>query len=248
MEEQRDLRPRLCHVVRGKHGYGFHLHGDKGGRGNFAGDVEPGSPAALAGLRAGDRLVAVNGDDVEGGPHREVVRRIGARPHEVYLLVVDSETDDLLKRRQLKCTEEMAVDGLPDLEPPTRPSEENRGEVLGHDHEDDRGREFHHETSIDIHREDDGRLEFDGPTDSDIRGEDDHEGRRKDSCEGGATFNGDRPDVEVVHDQEGMVGNFSRGRRASDAEDRECGEDHADEVSVADRFTCLVSPSPNPNR
>ena len=220
MEEQRDLRPRLCHVVRGKHGYGFHLHGDKGGRGNFAGDVEPGSPAALAGLRAGDRLVAVNGDDVEGGPHREVVRRIGARPHEVYLLVVDSETDDLLKRRQLKCTEEMAVDGLPDLEPPTRPSEENRGEVLGHDHEDDRGREFHHETSIDIHREDDGRLEFDGPTDSDIRGEDDHEGRRKDSCEGGATFNGDRPDVEVVHDQEGMVGNFSRGRRASDAEDR----------------------------
>uniref|UniRef100_A0A8C4R7J6 PDZ domain-containing protein n=1 Tax=Eptatretus burgeri TaxID=7764 RepID=A0A8C4R7J6_EPTBU len=207
-----------------------------------AGDVEPGSPAALAGLRAGDRLVAVNGDDVEGGPHREVVRKIGERPHEVYLLVVDSETDDLLKRRQLKCTEAMAVDGLPDLEPPTLSSKENRGEVLEDDHEDDRGREFHRETSIDIHREDDGRLEFNGPTNSDICGEDDHEGQRKDSSEGGATFNGDRPDVEVVrgepvvHDQEGMVRNFSRGRRDSDAEDQECGEDHADQDDETSRL------------
>ena len=59
------LRPRLCRLVRGEHGYGFHLHGEKGRRGQFIRRVEPGSPAEAAALRAGDRLVEVNGVNVE---------------------------------------------------------------------------------------------------------------------------------------------------------------------------------------
>lgn len=47
------LRPRLCRLVRGEQGYGFHLHGEKGRRGQFIRRVEPGSPAEAAALRAG---------------------------------------------------------------------------------------------------------------------------------------------------------------------------------------------------
>lgn len=66
------LRPRLCCLVRGEHGYGFHLHGEKGRRGQFIRRVEPGSPAEAAELRAGDRLVEVNGVNVEGETHHQV--------------------------------------------------------------------------------------------------------------------------------------------------------------------------------
>lgn len=66
------LRPRLCLLVRGEHGYGFHLHGEKGRRGQFIRRVEPGSPAEAAALRAGDRLVEVNGVNVEGETHHQV--------------------------------------------------------------------------------------------------------------------------------------------------------------------------------
>lgn len=65
-------RPRLCCLVRGEHGYGFHLHGEKGRRGQFIRRVEPGSPAEAAELRAGDRLVEVNGVNVEGETHHQV--------------------------------------------------------------------------------------------------------------------------------------------------------------------------------
>ena len=66
------LRPRLCRLVRGEHGYGFHLHGEKGRRGQFIRRVEPGSPAEAAALRAGDRLIEVNGVNVEGETHHQV--------------------------------------------------------------------------------------------------------------------------------------------------------------------------------
>lgn len=107
------LRPRLCLLVRGEHGYGFHLHGEKGRRGQFIRRVEPDSPAEAAALRAGDRLVEVNGVNVEGETHHQVVQRIKAVEGQTRLLVVDKETDEELHRRQLTCTEEMAQQGLP---------------------------------------------------------------------------------------------------------------------------------------
>ncbi|WP_369012512.1 PDZ domain-containing protein, partial [Klebsiella pneumoniae] len=58
------LRPRLCVLEKGPSGYGFHLHGEKGKTGQFIRLVEPDTPAAAAGLLAGDRLVFVNGESV----------------------------------------------------------------------------------------------------------------------------------------------------------------------------------------
>jgi len=66
------FKPRLCHVVRGASGYGFHLHGEKGTKGQHIRKIEADSPAELAGLKVGDRIVAVNGVNVEEDDHHEV--------------------------------------------------------------------------------------------------------------------------------------------------------------------------------
>lgn len=75
-------------------GYGFNLHAEKskssvptngnsgsgGGLpfsgGQFIGKVDRGSPAESAGLREGDRIVQVDGVDIEGETHSKVVARI----------------------------------------------------------------------------------------------------------------------------------------------------------------------------
>ncbi|CAB1344320.1 unnamed protein product [Coregonus sp. 'balchen'] len=68
-----ELLPRLCHMVKGEQGYGFNLHSDKTRRGQFIRSVDPGSPAQHADLRPGDRLVEVNGVNIEALRHSEVV-------------------------------------------------------------------------------------------------------------------------------------------------------------------------------
>lgn len=70
-----ERKPRLCVMTKGDSGYGFHLHGEKGKSGQFIRKVEPGSPAEAAGLRAGDRVVAVNGVNVERETHHQASRR-----------------------------------------------------------------------------------------------------------------------------------------------------------------------------
>uniref|UniRef100_A0A3B3YMR6 Na(+)/H(+) exchange regulatory cofactor NHE-RF n=1 Tax=Poecilia mexicana TaxID=48701 RepID=A0A3B3YMR6_9TELE len=107
---ENELRPRLCFLIKGQRGYGFHLHGEKKKGGQFIRTVEPGSPADLAGLRPGDRLVEVNGENVEKESHHQVVNRICETPHRTRLLVVDRETDDYLRRQGLACTEDQAVE------------------------------------------------------------------------------------------------------------------------------------------
>jgi hypothetical protein len=48
----------------------------------------------------------------------QVVQRIKAVEGQTQLLVVDKETDEELRRRQLTCTEEMAQRGLPPINEP----------------------------------------------------------------------------------------------------------------------------------
>uniref|UniRef100_A0A667ZJQ1 Na(+)/H(+) exchange regulatory cofactor NHE-RF n=1 Tax=Myripristis murdjan TaxID=586833 RepID=A0A667ZJQ1_9TELE len=105
-----ELRPRLCFLTKGDHDYGFHLHGERNKGGQFIRKVEPGSSADLSGLRPGDRVVEVNGENVEHETHHEVVSRIRAVDHRTRLLVVDRETDDYLRSRGLACTEELAIE------------------------------------------------------------------------------------------------------------------------------------------
>uniref|UniRef100_A0A452SBI6 NHERF family PDZ scaffold protein 2 n=1 Tax=Ursus americanus TaxID=9643 RepID=A0A452SBI6_URSAM len=102
----RELRPRLCHLRKGPQGYGFNLHSDKSRPGQYIRSVDPGSPAAHSGLR-------VNGQNVEGLRHAEVVASIKAREDEARLLVVDPETDEYFKRLRVTPTEEHVEGPLP---------------------------------------------------------------------------------------------------------------------------------------
>uniref|UniRef100_A0A8B9E7F8 SLC9A3 regulator 2 n=1 Tax=Anser cygnoides TaxID=8845 RepID=A0A8B9E7F8_ANSCY len=103
---QKELCPRLCHLKKGPNGYGFNLHSEKSRPGQFIRSVDPDSPASRAGLRPQDRLVEVNGINVEGLRHSEVVSHIKARESEARLLVVDPETDDYFKKLGVTPTEE----------------------------------------------------------------------------------------------------------------------------------------------
>nr|XP_020451695.1 Na(+)/H(+) exchange regulatory cofactor NHE-RF2-like [Monopterus albus] len=105
-----NLRPRVCYLVKGKRDYGFHLQGGRKIGGEFIYKVVLGSSADLGGIRPGDRVVEVNGVNVEKDRHHEVVKRVRAIPNRVRLLVVDSDTDEYLRSRGLVCTEDMAVE------------------------------------------------------------------------------------------------------------------------------------------
>ncbi|KAI4799482.1 hypothetical protein KUCAC02_016903 [Chaenocephalus aceratus] len=107
------LRPRQCVLEKGSSGYGFHLHGEKGKTGQFIRLVEPDTPASAAGLLAGDLLAFVNGESVEGESHQQVVARIRATAEALELIVVDSETAELLNKQNLQCRKEFVTEGIP---------------------------------------------------------------------------------------------------------------------------------------
>jgi Na(+)/H(+) exchange regulatory cofactor NHE-RF1 len=100
--------PRLARLVKGGQGYGFNLHGDKNQPGQTISAVDKDSPGELGGLKEGDRLVEVNGSNVEGMSHGEVVKKIKENPNETTLLVCDRETLAYLKEHNRPCTADMA--------------------------------------------------------------------------------------------------------------------------------------------
>lgn len=95
--------PRLCHLIKWVNfdGYGFNLHAEKSRSGQFIGKVDDESPAQLAGLREGDRIVEVNGVNIAQENHRQVVERIKSVQNETRLLVVDEEADKWYKERKI---------------------------------------------------------------------------------------------------------------------------------------------------
>uniref|UniRef100_A0A3Q4H5Y6 NHERF family PDZ scaffold protein 1 n=1 Tax=Neolamprologus brichardi TaxID=32507 RepID=A0A3Q4H5Y6_NEOBR len=120
------LRPRLCVLEKGPSGYGFHLHGEKGKIGQFIRLVESDTPASEAGLLAGDRLMFVNGESVEGDSHQQVVAKIRATSGALELIVVDPETSELLKKHNLQCRKEFVTEGIPI---PGSDSDSDRGDT-----------------------------------------------------------------------------------------------------------------------
>ncbi|NXV92394.1 NHRF1 protein, partial [Calonectris borealis] len=108
---------RLCRLERGPDGYGCHLHGEKGKPGQFIRLVEAGSPAERSGRRAGDRLLEVDGENVERESHQQVVERIRAAVGAVSLLVVDPVADEQLQKRGGPGTDTPAGGGQAALAP-----------------------------------------------------------------------------------------------------------------------------------
>lgn len=86
-------------IIFGIQGYGFNLHAERDKPGQYIGLVDDDSPASSAGLRVQDRIIEVNGVNVEQEKHPEVIARIKAIPGEAKLLVVDRETDIYCKEK-----------------------------------------------------------------------------------------------------------------------------------------------------
>merc|ERR1712013_957766 len=91
-------QPRLCHIKKWPHfnGYGFNLHGDKNKPGQLIGKVDEGSPAEAGGLKIGDRIIEIEGVNVIGTNHKEVVGMIMkcGGGNEVRLLVADRKCEE----------------------------------------------------------------------------------------------------------------------------------------------------------
>uniref|UniRef100_H0YQ27 NHERF family PDZ scaffold protein 4 n=1 Tax=Taeniopygia guttata TaxID=59729 RepID=H0YQ27_TAEGU len=62
--------------------------------GQFLWEVDVGLPAEQAGMKEGDRVLAVNGESIEGLDHEQTVHRIRAREDQVTLLVIDPAGDE----------------------------------------------------------------------------------------------------------------------------------------------------------
>ncbi|NXG21392.1 NHRF3 protein, partial [Grallaria varia] len=95
------LKPRLIEIQKGESGYGFYLRMAQNTGDHIIKDVNSGSPAAMAGLKDNDIVVAVNGEQVEGLDHESVVGKIKQSETKTMLLVVDKETDAMYKLAQI---------------------------------------------------------------------------------------------------------------------------------------------------
>ncbi|XP_053384250.1 Na(+)/H(+) exchange regulatory cofactor NHE-RF1-like isoform X2 [Mercenaria mercenaria] len=104
-----DFHPRLCHIKKWPdfQGYGFNLHAEKEKNGQYIGLVDANSPAEDAGLRKGDRIVEVNGENIEGVTHQEIIQKIKAGGDETRLLVVDSDADDFYRSNGISITADL---------------------------------------------------------------------------------------------------------------------------------------------
>lgn len=96
-------QPRNCHlkIWPNFQGYGFNLHAEKGKPGQFIGKVDDNSPSELAGLKDGDRIIEVNGENIAKDNHAEVVRKIKSNPNQTTLLVLDPEAERYYKERDI---------------------------------------------------------------------------------------------------------------------------------------------------
>ena len=69
--------------------------------GHRVGSVAAGSPADAAGLRVGDRVVELDGRNVEQAAYQDVVDRVHAPGDHIVLLVVDADADQFFSERNI---------------------------------------------------------------------------------------------------------------------------------------------------
>ncbi|KAG6925493.1 PDZ domain containing 1, partial [Chelydra serpentina] len=68
-------QPRLCYLVKERNSYDFSLKTTVGQKGVFIIGLSPQGVAAKAGVQQNDRLIEVNGKNVENDKHEEVVEK-----------------------------------------------------------------------------------------------------------------------------------------------------------------------------
>ncbi|XP_070832727.1 Na(+)/H(+) exchange regulatory cofactor NHE-RF3 [Chaetodon trifascialis] len=97
-------KPRIINMLKGSDGYGFILKEEAKQTGHIIQDIDRGSPAEKAGLKKMDRLVAVDGKEVDSCSHEQVVDRIRQSGNKCCFLVVDKDTDQMYKKAKVSPT------------------------------------------------------------------------------------------------------------------------------------------------
>ncbi len=65
------------------------------------------SPAETAGLKQGDKIIAVNGDNILEATHQSVVGKIKSDPGAVRLLVLDPPAEEYYRTRNIVVNDDM---------------------------------------------------------------------------------------------------------------------------------------------
>ncbi|XP_035532554.1 Na(+)/H(+) exchange regulatory cofactor NHE-RF3 [Morone saxatilis] len=99
---KQDPKPKLCYLVKSSSGFGFSLRSVKGEQGLFMTEVTPGSVAHRAGVKLNDRLLEINGENIEDCTHDQVVDKIKLAGSSLMVLLVDEETDRFYGNKRIK--------------------------------------------------------------------------------------------------------------------------------------------------
>lgn len=102
-------QPHLCYLVKKEKSYGFSLKSTSGQKGVFLIDLAPRGPAIKAGVRQDDRLIEINGENVENDTHEEVVEKVRRSGDRVMFLLSSKETDQYYTRHKLQLKRELAT-------------------------------------------------------------------------------------------------------------------------------------------
>uniref|UniRef100_A0A8C8RBQ3 PDZ domain containing 1 n=1 Tax=Pelusios castaneus TaxID=367368 RepID=A0A8C8RBQ3_9SAUR len=101
-------RPRLCYLVKEGNSYDFSLKTTIGQKGVFIIGLSPQGVAAKAGVQQDDRLIEVNGKNVENDTHEEVVDKVKKSGNHIVFLLSDKETDQYYSSHQMVMKRETA--------------------------------------------------------------------------------------------------------------------------------------------
>ncbi|KAM6217836.1 Na(+)/H(+) exchange regulatory cofactor NHE-RF3 isoform 2-T2 [Rhynchocyon petersi] len=114
--EEVEQKPKLCRLLKGENGYGFHLNAIRDRPGSFVKEVQKGSPADLAGLEDEDIIIEVNGVNVQNEPYEKVVDRIQSSGKNVILLVCGKKACEYFQAKKIPIVSSMAdpLDAPPD--------------------------------------------------------------------------------------------------------------------------------------
>ncbi|KAF7658883.1 hypothetical protein LDENG_00005640 [Lucifuga dentata] len=99
---KQEPKPKLCYLVKSSSGFGFSLRTVRGEQGFFMTEVSPGGVAERAGVKVSDRLLEVNGENIEGSTHEQVVEKIKLAGSTLMFLLVDEETDKYYQNKRIK--------------------------------------------------------------------------------------------------------------------------------------------------
>uniref|UniRef100_A0A4X2K086 PDZ domain-containing protein n=1 Tax=Vombatus ursinus TaxID=29139 RepID=A0A4X2K086_VOMUR len=107
-EEVDTYKPKLCRLVKGQQGYGFHLNAIRDKPGSFIKEVQKGSPADLAGLEDEDYIIEVNEVNVMDELYEDVVDKIQNSGKSVLLLVCGKKAYDYFQAKKIPIISSMA--------------------------------------------------------------------------------------------------------------------------------------------